>query len=82
MLIAVAPPADPTPALKISMKGYPVGLAIAAPTSWMQKIVAVRAPQPRSPFISRPIIMVWGTTIAALWISSDIYRTGQPLKLL
>lgn len=81
-LITVAPPADPTPALKIRLNGYPAGLAMAASTSYMQNRFAVRAPKPRSPLISMLIITVWGTIVAALWISSDIYWKGQLWRFL
>lgn len=67
---AVAPPTDFVPCLNISRNGYPVGLSSAAVRSPAEKRTTISIARPSAPFSRMPAIIVQGTTVLALTVSS------------
>lgn len=75
--IAVLPDTDLVAWRKISIKGYPVGVAIASPMSPRQNRTAISIPKPKQAFSAMLVTMDRGTLTEAFWISSDILGFGQ-----
>ena len=71
-VITVAPAIEPVAWVKISMNGYPVGLAAAAVRSPAQKRTAINIAKASTPLMKMLATMDRGTTEEASLISSDI----------
>lgn len=71
-VMTVAPAIEPVAWVKISMNGYPVGLAAATDRSPAQKRTANNIAKASTPLMKILAIMDRGTTSEASLISSDI----------
>jgi hypothetical protein len=74
--MTAAPERDWTARWKMAMKGKAGFSSSTASRSPMRKSTVSIMAKPREPLMAMPVIMERGTTICALWISSDSYNSA------